>query len=191
VEIKTRMASIPECMPAHDALQVLTYLEMTRAPRAMYVQRRAHTAELRVQHINRDPALWEAAMAPRVRAFVCDVRRLLRGAPQDEGLRHRALAAVEALPPPRALLAEPPPAALDLGGGSVSASAADVLAPDARPLEDLTPMPAPPPGAVAEAVAAASAAAAVVAATKKRAAAAANLPPRLGPPPPMPSFLAQ
>ena len=73
-----------------------------------------------------DPALWHGTIMPDVRKFACDVRRLIRGRLEDDGMRQRVLSAVEKFALPLAQL--PTVMAADLRAAAAAASAATATA---------------------------------------------------------------
>jgi hypothetical protein len=95
VEFKLRMTRIPDAIPVQDFLQTQAYMTMLDAEQAFHVQMLFGTNDLVINIIKRDDNYW-AQVRPKLDAFVCDVRKLLRGAPEDEELRHEAFAAWEA-----------------------------------------------------------------------------------------------
>jgi hypothetical protein len=139
VEIKVRMESIPPIIPERDLMQVQAYLHMNNTEECMYVQNLFGTSILQSTHIQRDRALWASRIMPGLVRFVCDIRRLLRGAPDDFDLRHRVLAACETEHPTAKVL--PPP---------VSPIATKVVPPPpSKKRRHIAVMPAaalPPPG---------------------------------------------
>jgi hypothetical protein len=95
VEFKVRMQKIPALAPDRDILQIQTYMNINNVEHAIYVQNLFGTAELQVQSMKRNVHMWETEVLPGLREFVCDVRRLLRGATDDKALQHRVLLAHE------------------------------------------------------------------------------------------------
>lgn len=95
VEFKMRMERIMDPPPPHDLLQLQTYLHMNDVPRAVYVQGLLGSGELHVKEFQRDRATWDSEVMPGLVRFVCDVRRLLRGEPEDAPIRHQVLSACE------------------------------------------------------------------------------------------------
>lgn len=98
VEYKLRMRGVKQAVPERDVLQIQTYLAMHGADKALHVQRTFGTDELKITTILRDTVTWDAVIRPGLDAFVCDIRRLLRGALEDEPLRHAVLSACERSP---------------------------------------------------------------------------------------------
>ncbi len=94
VEIKLRCTRIPKQIPFRDFAQVQTYLHVHDTREAMYVQGLLGSRELRVETIVRDEGIWRSEIFPGLRAFVCDVRRLLRGASADVPLQSKVLSAL-------------------------------------------------------------------------------------------------
>ncbi len=107
VEIKVRMCGIPATIPFKDVAQVHSYMAMLGATQAFHVQRAFATDEVKTTTVQWNAALWDKEITPALEAFVCDVRKLLRGALSDEQLRHDVFASVETIP-------APPMAALDV-----------------------------------------------------------------------------
>jgi hypothetical protein len=117
VEFKLRCTRIPNEIPFRDFAQVQTYLHVHDTKEAMYVQGLLGSREMRSQTIVRDDKAWQEAIFPGLQMFVCDVRRLLRGARQDVSLQSRVLstlneephkaAPIVRLPTPRASSAGP------------------------------------------------------------------------------------
>lgn len=95
VEFKLRMSSITEHVPPREHLQLQAYMAMGNVDAAWHVQREFGTEKLRVTRVARDREYWNTRVVPGMEKFVCDVRRLLRGAPEDEALRHVVLQACE------------------------------------------------------------------------------------------------
>lgn len=104
VELKLRMRAIPATIPLRDVLQMQTYMAMHDVQRAAHVQRVIGTSQLVINMVERDETLWNGVVMPDIVRFVCDVRRLLRGEAEDDGIRHRVLAAVEKVALPLAQL---------------------------------------------------------------------------------------
>ena len=131
VEFKLRLRSLPAAPPERDLLQVQTYLHINDVDTAFYVQGLYGAPDtVRVQEVARDRQLWAGRILPGLVAFVCDVRRLMRGAPEDGPLRAAVLRASDKLPPP---MAASLPARLTFGGGGGTAAAADGRQPRPRP----------------------------------------------------------
>jgi len=95
VEIKVRMDHIPPFPPDRDVMQVQAYMHINNAEECIYVQNLFGTRVLQTMHFYRDRKYWDCVIKPGLDAFVCDIRRLLRGSPEDVVLRHRVLAAAE------------------------------------------------------------------------------------------------
>ena len=134
VEIKLRLRQIQAHPPASDLLQLQTYLHINSAAAAYYVQGLYGSEELRVQRVLRDDHLWEHTILPGLRAFVCDVRKLLRGCPEDIPLRESVLLACDrtpmharAMPPQPSILSstQAPKPKLAMAGEVVLSSATD------------------------------------------------------------------
>ena len=104
VELKLRMRAIPASIPLRDILQVQTYMAMHDVQRAAHVQRVIGTSQLVINMVERDETLWNGVVMPDIVRFVCDVRRLLRGEAEDDGIRHRVLSAAEKVALPLAQL---------------------------------------------------------------------------------------
>ena len=200
VELKLRMTRIPDDVSDADMLQAQTYMAMCNVDRVLHVQRVLGETDVVLTTVQRNTELWDATMVS-LRQFVCDVRRLLRGGPEDVQLRHQALQAVETLPAPPLRQDLPPMPACSSPAGAVvpelmhehggviaatTASAPRVPAPqratataDRVPavcMQPLLPLPAPSAEVLARAAAAAAAAAqpmhAAAAASKRTAPAA-------------------
>lgn len=123
VEIKTRVGGgVVDPPPYAELLQLQAYLRSLQAPYGLHVQRRLGSTHLHTVRVDRDDALWARAVQPQLDAFVCDVRRLLRGAVADEDLRHRVLLA-----------------GLDGEGDT------DYVVPLDMPVSSPSPSPSPPP----------------------------------------------
>jgi hypothetical protein len=104
VEFKLRMGSqgVSATIPYRDILQVQSYMEIMGADRALHVQRSFGSPTVMTTTVEKDQEMWDTKIAPGMEAFVCDVRKLLRGSLADEEFRHVVLSAVEttiALPP--------------------------------------------------------------------------------------------
>ena len=100
VEIKLRLQELRQQVPLRDYMQIQTYLQLFQSPMAFYVQGLFGTEQLLVKPILRNPDEWQRVIMPELREFVCDVRRLLRGAPEDMALRALVLQECNAEPLP-------------------------------------------------------------------------------------------
>lgn len=109
VEVKVRMTTVDmESMPDHDRLQIQAYMHLNDAEQCAYTQMLLGTDTVHTRMIPRDPEVWENEILPGLRAFVVDVRKLLRGTdPEDFKLRQLALEATEGLPPPPRMAVTP------------------------------------------------------------------------------------
>ena len=87
VEIKLRLQELREQIPLRDYMQIQTYLHLFNAESAFYVQGLFGTPQLLVKSIQRDRNEFQTVILPALQRFVCDVRRLLRGEPEDSALR--------------------------------------------------------------------------------------------------------
>jgi hypothetical protein len=87
LEIKTRMAYCTPEVPPREVLQLQAYIAAMDAPYGLHVQRVVGQDTMRCTTVQRDAGLWNDEVLPGLRAFVTDVRRLMRGAPEDEELR--------------------------------------------------------------------------------------------------------
>ena len=94
VEFKLRCSRISDKIPFRDYAQVQTYLHVHDIPEAMYVQGLLGSREMKVESIGRDERVWQDTIFPGLQMFVCDVRRILRGAKQDLALQSRVLASL-------------------------------------------------------------------------------------------------
>jgi hypothetical protein len=117
VEFKLRMGEVNPTPPLRDVLQIQAYLEMNNVERGLHVQRKFGTDTLVIASIARDREAWATRVIPGLDAFVCQVRALLRGAMEDDQLRHQVLMTCEG-GGPAVSLPRPPSAAVDVGGGS-------------------------------------------------------------------------
>lgn len=104
MEFKLRCGPLAPHPPAGDVAQVFAYLMMTKYDYGLLVEHQLGTEDTldRETRIDRDDAAWARDYLPHVETFVCDVRRCMRGAPEDEALRQAVLAARERrhVPPP-------------------------------------------------------------------------------------------
>jgi hypothetical protein len=150
VEFKGRMGagdlypSIPEC----EWLQLQTYLNAYGVDRGLHVQRKFNRAECVIVSVDRDEAAWTTRIMPAVTAFVCEVRALMRGAPEDMPARLRVLATVSPAVP-AARIPTPPPLPAP-PGSPVAIDHATVPPPPPSPsplaLPPPLPLPVPQPG---------------------------------------------
>lgn len=98
VEIKTRHHGVHALLPRRDFLQLQTYLHIHRKRHGVLVQRelgKKNPEDLVITPVEANDALWRETILPGLVKFVCDVRCVLRGCAADEGLRHRAVLALE------------------------------------------------------------------------------------------------
>ena len=91
VEIKLRLQELRQDIPTRDYMQIQAYMHLFRTNIAFYVQGLFGTEQLLVKPVERNVAEWNDVIMPALRMFVCDVRRLLRGAPEDAALRSAVL----------------------------------------------------------------------------------------------------
>ena len=148
VEIKVRMESIPSVIPERDLMQVQTYLHINNTEECMYVQNLFGTNVLQSTHIGRDRALWTNRILPGLVHFVCDIRRLLRGAPDDFDLRHRVLAACETEHPSARPLPPRPSSPIQVQDAAVSSKTTSAAPSKKRrhiAVKPAAALPPPPP----------------------------------------------
>ena len=179
VEIKTRMHGLAPAdtpLPLRDRLQLQAYIQAMDAPWGLHVERVMGSDQFRSTVVHRDDALWADRVLAGLRAFACDLRRVMRGGLADEDLRHSVLASLASTdavagsnPKHRAALKraapdvprvhdEPAPAALpdDRGGVTtrhekLAATAASALIALGTTTATATAAPAPAPAAQASA----------------------------------------
>ena len=109
VEIKLRLQELREHIATRDYMQIQAYLHLFNMPQAHYVQGLFGTEQLLVKTVERCPAEWQTVIVPALCDFVCDVRRLLRGADEDAALRSAVLQECNADPiPAREFVVEVP-----------------------------------------------------------------------------------
>jgi CRISPR/Cas system-associated exonuclease Cas4 (RecB family) len=87
VEVKTRTSQLYVHIPIHDMVQVTAYMAMMGKTKVLYVQRLSAAEELHQVEVEWDEGFWQSYVLPGLTAFVLDVRRLMRGAPEDLHLR--------------------------------------------------------------------------------------------------------
>ncbi len=97
VEIKTRMHGLAPAdtpLPLRDRLQLQAYIQAMDAPWGLHVERAMGSDQFRSTVVHRDDALWTDRVLAGLRAFACDLRRVMRGGLADEDLRHSVLASL-------------------------------------------------------------------------------------------------
>ena len=124
-EVKTRFTGPPSSdISRAEWLQLQAYLNAHGVDTGLHVQCAFGSDELLVTTVARDDSTWRDVIVPALVAFVCEVRALFRGTPEDEPLRQRVLATTTP-PPPAAPLPDraitpplppppPPPSPVEL-----------------------------------------------------------------------------